>query len=395
MVRSFGAGLWGLTPVGQRTRRKLLRHLRAVMSEVDGQEVHLPGLQYRDRWEQSGRWESFENEMFTLRNRDGQELCLAPSHEEGMVHLVDGRVRSYDDLPVLVYQIATKFRDDRPRNGLVRSKEFTMKDAYSFHASESSLGATYRRIREAYLRLFDDLGLTVAVVEADNSVMGGSRSEEFVAPVENGSHRLRFCRDCRFGVSDEHGDLERFEGGDDCPECGGTLTASEAIEVGHIFELGTRYSERMGLTVDLRDGSSRDVLMGSYGIGVERLLQTIAQQHADTDGLSWPVTGWGSIAPFRAAIVPIGDDESVRETAETLYARCGPDDVLLFDGDRSPGERFAESDLLGIPVKLILGNQFRETGNVELEFRDGQTDYATPGDVPEIVSRFAAGRSGG
>ena len=397
LVRAFGSGLWGFTPAGERVRRKVVARLRAGMATVGGQAVHLPGLQHRRRWAESGRWGSFEGEMLTLENRDGQPMCLAPSHEEGMVHLVDGLVRSHDDLPLLCYQVAAKFRDDHARNGLVRCKEFTMKDAYSFHADGASLAATYRAVRDAYERVLADLGLSFAVVEAEDGVMGGSTSEEFVAPVERGSDRLVHCTaaGCRFGVTDEHPGFAAHEGGDECPDCGGRLAATDGIEVGHVFRLGTRYSAPMGLTVDDADGREREVLMGSYGLGVERLLQTLLQQATDgreADGCRWPVTDWGCVAPYRAAVVPVGYEGAVREAADDLHRQLGPDDVLLYDDrDQSVGERFAESDLLGVPVKVVVGNTFRETGLVDVESRDGETRRVDPDHVAGAVERYAAG----
>jgi prolyl-tRNA synthetase len=176
LIREFGSGLWGFTPAGVRVREKVVDRFRAGMNAIGGQGVHLPDLQGKAHWAESGRWDAFEGEMFTLENRDGQELCLAPSHEEGMVYLVDGLIRSYDDLPLLLYQVGSKFRDDYARNGLVRCKEFAMKDADSFHADDTGLGESHRQVRAAYTRILSDLGLSFAIVEADNAVMGGSAS---------------------------------------------------------------------------------------------------------------------------------------------------------------------------------------------------------------------------
>jgi prolyl-tRNA synthetase len=393
VVTEFGSGLWGLTPVGRRIDRQIRRRLHEGMQGIGAQEVRLPGLQYRERWSQSGRWGQFEGEMFTLENREGAAMCLAPSHEEGMVHLLDGLVRSYHDLPLTLYQIDAKFRDDHPRGGLLRSKEFTMKDAYSFHADEASLAEMYREMRTAYDAIFTDLGLRFAICEAENSVMGGDRSEEFVAPVESdGSCRLVSCaaEDCRFGLTDEHVGYADLTTGDAvggvCPDCGGELVESEGVEVGHIFELGTRYSAAMWLTVDAEDGSSVDVVMGSYGIGVDRLLQTLVMQHADEDGLRWPVTDWGTVAPYCASLVSIGDDEVVRGVTERLHAELG-DDCLWFDDEsQSVGERFAESDLLGVPTNVVVGNTYRETGEVELETRDGERRVVAPDAVGAELS---------
>lgn len=285
-----------------------------------------------------------------------------------------------------------------------------MKDAYSFHASEASLRETYREIRAAYERILADVGLEFAVVDAENSVMGGSRSEEFVAPVADGSDRLVACTadGCRFGVTDEHADFADFEAGDACPDCGGSLAASDGIEVGHVFQLGPRYSEAMDFTVDTADGESRAVEMGSYGLGVDRLLQTLVQQHGvlggerdgdeneggdgeDEEGLGWPVTDWGSVAPYRAAIIPAGgrEDGEVQAVAREIYEDCGREDVLLYD-DLSVGERFAESDLLGVPAKVVVGNTYREQGVVDVETAAG-TEQLDPDAVAEYVRRFAAG----
>jgi prolyl-tRNA synthetase len=413
LVRAFGSGLWGFTPAGERVRRKVEDRIRTGMDDIGAQGVRLPGLQYRERWEQSGRWGSFEGEMLTLTNRDGQDMCLAPSHEEGMVHLLDGLVRSYDDLPLVVYQVASKFRDDHARNGLVRCKEFTMKDAYSFHVDEASLRATYEEVRAAYEAIFADLGFEFAVVEAEADVMGGSVSEEFVAPVADGGDRLVHCTadGCRFGVTVERSstsphsqareDTDEPEGfaahdeGDDCPDCGGALAESDGVELGHVFQLGTRYSSSMGLTVDDEAGATREVLMGSYGIGVERVVQALLQQATDGHGSGtcrWPVTDWGCVAPYRAGVVPVGGDEAVQAVAADVHERIGAGDCLLFDDDtQSVGERFAEADLLGLPATVVVGNTYRETGLVDVEDAGGHTEQVEPGEVPAVVERFGAG----
>jgi prolyl-tRNA synthetase len=388
LIQQFGSGLYGFTPTGERVRQKIIHQIRTGMEAIDAQAVNLPQLQYRSIWEQSGRWGSFEEEMFSLTNRDGQEMCLAPSHEEGIVSLVDGVVRSYEDLPLLLYQIGVKHRDDHARNGLLRTKEFTMKDAYSLHTDTESLDEWYERVRETYARIFEALGIEFVVTDAENSVMGGSTSEEFVAPVETGTGELITCEsdECRFGVTDDHPEFDEFSGR--CSECGSHLVMSEGIEIGHVFKLGTRYSEAMDLTVDLADGSIRPVTMGSYGIGVTRLIQTLIEQHADEDGCRWPVTDAGSVAPFTVAIVPLEYDGELRDTADQLYEECGPREALLFDDpEQTIGERFAESDLLGIPMKIVIGNTFLEIGDVEIETRDGQTWYVESEEVSAVVAR--------
>ncbi|MFC7059026.1 aminoacyl--tRNA ligase-related protein [Halovenus salina] len=383
IARQLGSGLYALAPVGQRVRAKVIARVECEMDAIGGQQVTLPSLNGDDIWRQSGRWESFEGEMLTVESRDGKSLCLAPSHEEGIVSLVDGAVRSYDDLPLLLYQVTKKYRDDHARNGLVRTKEFTMKDAYSLHTSRESLAEWYDRVREAYARIFEEFDLDFAVTAAENEVMGGSGSAEFHALVETGSERVRYCRadGCRFGVTDDspRGSLSA---GDSCPDCGNDLAAGNGIELGHVFKLGTRYSEAMGLTVDAPDGTEQAVVMGSYGIGIERLVQALVAQHADGDGCRWP----DGVAPFEVAIVPLSYEGDVREAADRLYEACDPDETLLFDdAGQHIGERFAESDLLGVPWKVVLGNHFSATGEVELESRDGETRYVAVDEVADIV----------
>lgn len=385
LVRQFGSGLYGFAPTGERVRQNVIDVVTTELDAIGGQRVSLPQLNYRELWDASGRWGSFEGEMFTLENRDGAELCLAPSHEEGVVHLVDGVVRSYDDLPLVLYQVESKHRDDHARNGLLRTKEFTMADAYSLHATESGLRETYERVRRAYERIFDALGLDVSICAADNSVMGGDASEEFVAPVDDGSCALVHCTadECRFGVTDERAEFGAYRREDDagvdaCPDCGGDLAATEGVEVGHVFQLGQRYADAMNLAVDGADGDRRAVEMGSYGIGVTRVVQTLLAQHADKEGCRWPVTDAGTVAPYRVAVAPLAYEGEIRAAADRVHddLEAAGVDVLLFDDrEQTIGERFAESDLLGVPTKVVLGNHYADTGEVELEARDGDTRY--------------------
>ena len=387
LARKFGSGLYGFTLTGEQVRGAIIDRIDEEMAAIGAQKIRLPQLNYRGLWEESGRWESFGEEMFTLENRDGQEMCLAPSHEEGVVHLFEGLVRSYEDLPILCYQIGRKHRDDHARMGLLRTKEFTMKDAYSLHATQESLSAHYNQIRDAYARLFDRLGINFVITEADNSVMGGSTSEEFIAPVETGTTPVLYCpaEGCRFGATPESPAEDAApKAGEDCPDCGHEVASGEGIEIAHIFELGTRYAEPMGLTIDLSDGSRQDVLMGSYGIGVERLLHTLVAQHGDESGCRWPGEESG-VAPYTVSIIPLAYEDELAAVADVLYEECPTTETLLFDDpDQSIGERFAESDLLGIPYKLVIGNHFRETGEFEVETRDGKTTYLKRGEVQQF-----------
>lgn len=433
LIRRFGSGLYGFTPAGERVRQNIIDVVETELRAVGAQRVSLPQLNYRDIWDASGRWGSFEGEMLTLENRDGIDMCLAPSHEEGIVHLVDGHVQSYDDLPLVLYQVDSKHRDDHARNGLLRTKEFTMIDAYSLHATERDLVATYDAIHEAYERIFDAIGLDVAICDADNTVMGGSTSEEFVAPVTDGTCGLVACTTdtCRFGVTDEHDDYDEYADSidsddaddaddriGDCPDCGGRLRSTDGVEVGHVFHLGTRYADAMDLTVHTESGDDNAVQMASYGIGVTRIVQTLLTQHGTDDGCNWPVTSsdcnghdagtdstWHSteastVAPYEVAIVPLvyEADADIRRTADRVHEtlqRAGVDVLLFDDADQSIGERFAETDLLGIPTRVVLGTHYTETGEIEIESSDGGTRYrAFDAAIDELTANSGAAGGG-
>ena len=386
LIRQFGSGLYGMTPTGQQVRARLISHIKREMDDIGGQLVSLPALNYSRIWKQSGRWGSWEGEMFTFENRDDKQMCLAPSHEEGIVHLVDGHIRSHQDLPLLLYQIEAKYRDDHARNGLLRMKEFTMKDAYSLHVSEDSLTQWYNRIRDAYYRIFDALDLEYVVTAADNNIMGGQTSEEFIALAQTGTVSVRYCpaERCEFGVSDESPRSE-LTAGDCCPECGNELVESDGIEIGHVFKLGTHYSQAMDLTVDTSDGGTTPVVMGSYGIGVDRLIHTLIEQQRDEHGCRWPGTEDQSMAPFTASIIPLAYEGELKHVADRIYETVGEHALLFDDPDQTIGERFAESDLLGIPWKIILGNHYLEEGTIEVESRAGDSRYVEIEQISNIV----------
>lgn len=393
LITRFGSGRYAMTPTGERVRQKITARVRAAMTDIGGQEVSLPALQGRSLWEESGRWESFEGEMFTFTDRENRDLCLAPTHEEGVVELLRGVLRSYDELPVLLFQIGRKYRDDHARNGLLRTKEFTMKDAYSLHADEASLERCYANVRAAYIEALEDVGLDVVIAAADNSVMGGSASEEFIAPVEDGTLELYSCdnQSCRFGVTDEHAEWDTYQTGMACPTCDARLSYSEGVEVGHIFQLGTRYSEAMDLTIDHADGK-KPVQMASYGIGITRVLQTIVQQHGDDDGCCFPITKAGTVAPYQVGILPLRYEGEVATVADELHESLGSEETLLFDDpDTTIGERFAIADRMGIPLKVVIGNHFHETGDVEIQTRHGETMSVTRDAVTEVIAERLAG----
>ncbi|MFB6204557.1 MAG: aminoacyl--tRNA ligase-related protein [Candidatus Nanohaloarchaea archaeon] len=361
LVHSYGSGTFAFSHMGHR----VLENIESVIhEEIDdiAQEVRMNVLQNSDIWRKSGRWKNFEgDEFFHLENRDGKQFTIAATHEEAAVELARDYIRSYRDLDLVFYQIGKKFRDDRARKGLLRTKEFLMKDAYSFHEDRDSLREKYDEFLSVYRNIFDRLGLDYSVVEADNGSMGGSRSHEFLAESEAGSDSYMKCRRCEYGTRE----LEASR----CESCGSELEEVSGIEIGHLFELGTRYSEAMDLDFATADGEQENVLMASYGIGVTRLIAAIIEQNHDSRGITWNQ----EVSAFEVSIVVARHEDRAREKAEQLYDRLsGEFDVLLYD-QMSVGEQFAESDLLGIGRKLVIGNRYLETGEIELEDRSGDT----------------------
>lgn len=375
LVSQLGSGVFSFSPTGKRVRDNIADVVRKEMEAKGAQEVDLPGLQYAKIWQDSGRYEKFEGEMFTFENRDDQPMCLAPTHEEPMADLVRESLRSQANMPLILYQAGKKFRDDHARNGLLRAKEFTMKDAYSFNTSEEGLDEAYQAMRDAYINIFEKLGLDYAITSADPGAMGGTGSEEFQAPAEVGSDEIRRCPEegCRFGTKDMNRET--------CKHHQTELEQTNAIEIGHIFKLGTRYSEPLDLTYDTEEGEQL-IIMGSYGIGISRLIPALIEQRNDDDGIIWPE----AVAPFQVSIIPLKTEGKTMEAARELHEALDQEETLLFDNDVNIGEKFAESDLIGVPAKVILGNNYLEEGTLEVEYRDGSKEMF---EWEELIAEFA------
>lgn len=362
LIHSYGSGTFGYTHLGKKVLDNIEEVVREEMDEV-AQEVRMNLLQTSKLWKESGRWKNFEGEeFFHFENREGKDFCLAATHEEAVVGMARKFVRSYRDLDFTVYQIGRKFRDDHARKGLLRAKEFTMKDAYSFHQDEEKLDVKFDEMLEAYRNIFERLGLEYSLVGADNGSMGGSASREFLAEAEVGSDTYMKCGDCEFGTKD----LETIE----CKKCGSELHEVNGIEVGHCFKLGTRYSDTMDLDFSTEEGVKNSIIMGCYGIGVSRLISAIIEQNNDEKGIKWNK----AVSAFQTAVIAAKDDEEVKEKARNIYEdlRKEGEEVILFDGKMSAGEKFAEADLIGIQEKIIVGNSFLEEKVIEIEDREGK-----------------------
>lgn len=534
-VRKIMAGVYTMLPLGFRTMRKVERIVREEMDAAGAQEARFPAILPSDPWKQSGRWQAYGDEMFRLKDRGGRDLSLGPTHEEFFAIVVAGEYGSYRDLPVVLYQIQWKYRDElRPRSGVIRAREFLMKDAYTFDRDLDGLGVSYRAMVEAYHRVFQRCGLSYRVVEADPGLIGGSVNHEFLAPADIGEDLFVSCTQCDYAANveaasirppdDWAGDMEsltevatpgapgiadvvallgrpatdmlkcmlydvaghpvavlvpgdrevnenklsrilgpepvrlftevdfertglvrgyagpaglppdvqviadfsvrgngnwvtganrldhhvtganhprdfrvdRWEDvirageGDPCPRCGSRLSIGRAIEVGHCFQLGTVYSEPLKATFVDEDGLEQPFVMGSYGIGVTRVIAAAAEQHNDDAGLAFPK----ALAPYEVVVIPTNMDvPEVVEAAERLYEQLqeAAVDVVLDDREVSAGVKFADADLIGYPLHAVIGKRGIDAGQADVKVRAtgvrSQVDLVTAaGDVVELLA---------
>ena len=540
LIRRVAAGIYTWMPLGLRVLRRVEQIVREEMECAGSLELSMPVVQPGELWEESGRWELYGPELCRLEDRHQRPFCLGPTHEEVITQIAKSEIKSYKQLPMNLFQIQTKFRDEiRPRFGVMRSREFIMKDAYSFHIDQASQEQTYWRMHEAYTAIFTRLGLDFRAVEADTGAIGGAHSHEFhvlaesgedviafstgsdyaahvelapalpratdaaedgemralekfatpgvttiddlaeqsgipaeqsiktlfakdeqgelVALVVRGDHRLnavkaaklpgmaaplvmaesdavKACLGAGFGslgpvsasvrvvvdhtaaqmpsfvcganedgyhlkgatwqrdVPDaEFADIREIMSGDPSP-CGeGTLEIRRGIEVGHIFQLGTKYSESMNASVLDEQGRSQPMVMGCYGVGITRIVAAAIEQNHDDNGIIWPA----AMAPFDVAIVPLGMDKSdvVREVTEQLYAACADAGLTALLDDRSerPGVKFAEMELLGMPLRVTVGERSLAEGHVELtQRRNGETEMVSPTDTVDRLQQLLA-----
>ncbi len=512
MIQQVAAGIYAYLPLGWRVLRKIERIIKEEMDKAGGQELMMPSLQPLELWEQSGRLPAFGKTIFTVTDRKEHILALGPTHEEIITDLVHRYVQSYRDLPLLPYQIQNKFRDEpRPRGGLLRVREFIMKDLYSFDADEDGLETSYQKMIQAYKNIYARCGLPSIMVEADSGAIGGKASHEFMLIADTGEDEIIYCSECEYAANTEkaqsikpkletktplpmeelatpniktieevanfvgmprnctlkavfyiadntpvfvviRGDFEVNEtklrnllkctdlhlatelevkatglvagaasaiglqgirivadesialgsnfvagankpdthlknvnyprdfkvdviadiatakAGDGCPKCSNKLLSRRGIEVGHVFKLGTFLSEKLGASYLDREGVSRPICMGCYGIGLGRLMAAAVEQNHDAKGIIWPLP----IAPYQVHLCSLrSDDPNVAETAEKLYAdltSCGIE-VLYDDRNESPGVKFNDADLIGIPLRLTISPRTLQNQSVEMKWR--------------------------
>lgn len=351
-IKQVAAGVYTYLPLGKRVLDKIERIVRQEHEAIECSELLMPALQPKELWDQSGRWDVYGAELMRLKDRHDRDFALGPTHEEVITTVVKDYLNSYKKLPLSVYQIQMKFRDEaRPRFGLMRGREFVMKDAYSFHANEASLDEEYDRFVQAYHNIFSRCGLDFRMIEADNGQMGGSGSAEFMALAEVGEDTIVYSTEGDFASNIEVHDLEV---GTPTPVGNGTILHAKGIELGHVFKLGTKYSEAMGASFLDADQKQQWMMMGCYGIGISRIMMAVAEQKNDDSGIVWPK----NLAPFDVHVVTVDvkKDEQV-SGANDIYVSlkdCGFD-VLLDDRPERAGIKFKDSDLIGIPVRVVVG----------------------------------------
>ncbi|MEK9178279.1 MAG: aminoacyl--tRNA ligase-related protein [Patescibacteria group bacterium] len=362
-IEKLSAGVYNFLPLGWRVHEKIGQIIREEMNAIGGQEINLAALHPKSFWEKSGRWENFDA-LYKLKSKSGEDLALGATHEEILTPIISQYISSYKDLPLYLYQIQVKFRDEpRAKSGLLRCREFVMKDLYSFHTDEEDRADYYEKVRAAYEKIFKRFGLTAIYTKAS----GGSFSEfshEFQVITPAGEDEIIYCQGGDFS---ENADIAKVKEGKECDLGHGPLKRAKVTEVGNIFPLGTRFSEAFGAYFTDEKGSKKPIVMGSYGIGLGRNMGAIVEVHNDDKGIIWPE----SVAPFDAHL--IGLNEKLANTeAQKVYEALKKNniEVLWDDRDISAGEKFATADLIGIPYRLVVSD--KTGGKIEVKKRDSE-----------------------
>ena len=390
MIRKTASGIYTWLPLGLRVLNKVENIVREEMNNAGAHEVLMPMVQPKDLWDESERWNKFGPELLRFKDRHDRDFCLGPTHEEVITDLIKNNVKSYKELPLNIYQIQTKFRDEiMPRYGVMRSREFLMKDSYSFHLSEECLEDTYQIMRKAYSNILKRIGLNFKIVKADSGAIGGDRSEEFHVLAENGEDTLAVSDSSDFAVNAElllenDQDAQSLEG-QKSPDGNGLLEITKGIEVGHIFQLGKLYSENMNATVLDDSGTAKNMHMGCYGVGISRIVAASIEQNFDEKGIIWPK----SISPFNLSIITIGadKDKNIEASSKKLYQDLSQKgfEVILDDRNEGFGKKIKDNELVGIPLSIVFGKNFSENDEVEIIFRDGKKIISTISKVEEII----------
>lgn len=395
-VRQESAGVYSWLPLGLRVLRKVEDIIREELDALGAQEVLMPALQSKEPWLTTGRWDTVDV-LFKLKSQTGKEYGLGPTHEEIVAPLVGSFIRSYHDLPVSVYQIQTKFRDElRAKSGVLRGREFGMKDLYSFHRTQEDFEAFYENVLKTYQRIFRRCGVEANVVEASGGAFSKTVSHEFQIITPAGEDLILACPSCAFGQNSE---IATAKDGDACPQCGAALGLVKGIEAGNVFSLGTKFSDAFDVAFTDEDGQRKRVIMGCYGIGTTRLVGTIVEALHDARGIRWPV----SVAPYPVHLVSLtSKDDAIRErivdaAGELVDALSAQGVDVLWDDrpDVSPGAKFADADLLGMPLRIVISEKTLAEDAVEWKPRaSDEASLVKLADAVEEMVNFVNEESG-
>ena len=384
MIRKLSSGQYSWLPLGLRVIKKIEDIIRKELEKIGCSEILMPSVQPSELWQESGRWEQYGPELLRFTDRHQRDFCLGPTFEEVITDLIRKDVSSYKQLPINLFQISTKFRDEiRPRFGVMRAREFIMKDAYSFHANQESLDEAYEMYKNAYNNIFKNLMLDFTIVDADSGNIGGNESNEFHVIADTGEDDL-LLDDQLKGMNIE---IAKVKYGEDDLEAlikKTNLTHKKGIEVGHIFKLGQKYSETMKAKVTTKDSKTVDMFMGCYGIGVTRIVAAAIEQLHDNKGIKWPA----SITPFNTVIIEIDGhkNSNVRTYCESVYESFIEKDIetIYDDRDANLGKKIKDWELIGIPNIVIIGKN--ESNNNTVIFKKRSSESKSEIDINSLFN---------
>jgi len=387
MIKPIASGIYTWLPLGTLILKKVENIIRAELNKGGCLEIIMPLVQPKDLWDESGRSKEYGPELLGFKDRNHRDFFLGPTHEEIITDIAKKEITSHKDLPKTFYQIQNKFRDEiRPRFGVMRAREFLMKDAYSFSLDEDSMHDIYTNMKKIYKNIFDLIGLDYKIVSADSGSIGGDKSEEFHVLANSGEDTLAFSNESDFAINIElldEKDPDKIEGMNS-PDGKGKLSLKKGIEVGHIFELGTKYSKAMNLKVQ-KDNKLQEVFMGCYGIGVSRIVAAAIEQNFDDEGIIFPK----AISPFNCYIVSINpkSNKDLSKKVDKIYSKlikCGIE-VFLDDRDLNPGIKFRDANLMGVPFQLVVSDKINDD-SVEIINRKNQKKEILK--IDQIINRI-------
>jgi len=379
------AGVYSYLPLGRRALEKVERIIREEMDAIGGQEVRMATLHPSEPWKQTGAWDGVDV-LFKIQSRTEKEYALGQSEEEIVTPIAQQYAQSYKDLPVAIYQIGQKYRDElRAKSGIMRGREFGMKDMYSFHATQEDFDKFYSIVKDAYLKIYTRMGLVAKVTEASGGAFSQKVSYEFEILTPAGEDTIYYCEECDFCVEDE---IAKVKPGETCPRCGkGTLKEAKSVEAGNVFDLGQKYPKAFNFTYKAEDGSNQYPIVGCYGIGTTRLMGTIVEVFADDKGMIWPK----AVAPFAVHLVELsGGNDDVKKEAEEVYRElvAAGIEVLFDDRDARAGEKFADSDLMGLPLRVVVSAKSMAAGKFECVERAG--GHTTHKSLSELIADLSS-----